>query len=225
MYGDNLDYNPALASAVHQATKASVPKATIEAAIARGQGRSATGAQLESITVEALLPPNVAVLVECETDSRNRTVADLRNVIRDAGVLPSASAFYFTRRGRVVLRVPEGGPGPAEMFEEAVEQGVEDIEELPGGEYLLWTEPAHTMPVTRAMSQKSGVEISESDIVSAPNEDTMVDLEGSSRTAETLEKLLGSLKEFNEVKAIYANVRQGSVSDEAWSRIEENLDP
>ena len=224
MYGDNLEYNPALANAVHQATKASVPKATIEGAIARGQGRSVAGTQLESVTIEALLPPNIAIIAECETDNKNRTVPEMRNVIKNAGGLSSATAFYFTRRGRIVLKGKEGGPDLADMLEEAIEQGAEDVEELPDGDFLLWTEPSQTMAITQAISQKFDLEISESDIVSAPNEDTMVDMEDSD-AVESLDKLLSGIKEFTEVKAVYANTRQGSLSDETWERIEGNLDP
>jgi transcriptional/translational regulatory protein YebC/TACO1 len=77
MAGPNPDMNPRLALALVTAKKNAVPKASIEAAMARGQGLSATGAALESLVLEAILPPSIATIIECQTDNKLRALADL----------------------------------------------------------------------------------------------------------------------------------------------------
>ncbi|RFN51003.1 hypothetical protein FIE12Z_4739 [Fusarium flagelliforme] len=224
MYGDNIKFNPQLATAITAATKASIPKNLIEAAIARGQGRSATGTQLESMSLEALMPPDIAMVVDAETDNKTRTLHDLRLVVKKAGGIVGSTTFYFTRRGRAVFKAKEGGPTLSEVLDEAIEhEGLEDVEELPEGDFLAWTQPNTLTSITEALSNKFELEILDSDIVWAPNEDTKVSID-TSMQAESLDALFNGLKEYPEVKAIYANVRQGTVGDEEWDKVERNLD-
>ncbi|RSL65406.1 hypothetical protein CEP54_004193 [Fusarium duplospermum] len=224
MYGDDLRFNPQLASAISAATKASIPKNLIEAAIARGQGRSATGAQLESMSLEVLMPPTIAMIIDAETDNKTRTLHDLRLVVKKAGGVVGSTTFYFTRRGRAVFKAKEGGPSLSDVLDEAIEHdGLEDVEELPEGDFLVWTQPNTLAAITEALSKKFELEVLDSDIVWAPNEDTMVSVDKSA-DVESLDLLFNGLKEYPEVKAIYANVRQGSIEDEEWDRVERNLD-
>ncbi|RMJ03622.1 hypothetical protein BHE90_015900 [Fusarium euwallaceae] len=224
MYGDDLKFNPQLATAISAATKASIPKNLIEAAIARGQGRSATGAQLESMSLEVLMPPTIAMIIDAETDNKTRTLHDLRLVVKKAGGVVGSTTFYFTRRGRAVFKTKEGGPSLSDVLDEAIEHdGLEDVEELPEGDFLVWTQPNTLAAITEAVSKKFELEVLDSDIVWAPNEDTMVSVDKSAEV-ESLDLLFNGLKEYPEVKAIYANVRQGTIEDEEWDRVERNLD-
>lgn len=204
---------------------ASVPKSLIEGAIARGQGRSTSGAQLEPVMLEVLVPPNIAIIVEAETDNKNRTISDLKVVAKNSGGLSSSTGFYFTKRGRAVFRAEEDGPTLSQVLDEAIEHdGMEDVEEAPGGGFLVWTEPSKLTAITEALGRKLELEILESDIVWAPNDDTQVDIE-SSEVAEALESMFTGWKEYPEVKAIFANIRQGSnVADEEWDKVRRHLD-
>lgn len=176
------------------------------------------------MTLEALVPPNVAILVEAETDNKNRTLGDLKLVVKNGGGLSSSTAFYFTKRGRAIFKPKEGGPSLSDLLEEAIEHdGVEDVEELPDGGFLMWTEPAQLTAITNAFGAKLDLEIVESDIVFAPNEETQVKVD-SSETAEELESLFSGLKEYPEVKGIYANIQQGAITDEEWGRMVKHLD-
>ncbi|KAF5018865.1 hypothetical protein F66182_9157 [Fusarium sp. NRRL 66182] len=223
MYGDNIQFNPQLATAITAATKASIPKNLIEAAIARGQGRSATGAQLESISLEVLMPPDIAMVVDAETDNKTRTLHDLRHVVKKAGGVVGSTTFYFTRRGRAVFKSKEGEPSLSDVLDEAIEhEGLEDVEELPEGDFLAWTQPNTLVAITEALSKKFELEVLDSDIVWAPNEDTKVSIDTTAQ-ADSLEVLFSGLKEFSEVKAIYANVRQGAIGDEEWDKVDRNL--
>ncbi|KOS19219.1 putative transcriptional regulatory protein [Escovopsis weberi] len=237
MYGDDVKSNPQLASSIAAATKGMplktstiIPKALIEAAIARGQGRSATGAQLEPLTLEVLMPPNIALVVDVETDNKTRSLHDLKFVVKKAGGVVGSTTFFFSRRGRAVFKGKgtEQGPSLTEVMDEALEhEGVEDVEEAHHHEggcgYQIWTEPGRLMAVTEAIAQRLDLEILESDIVWAPNGDTMVDAEASA-DVEGLGAMLSSLREYTEVKAIYANIRQGAVEDGEWEKIERHID-
>ncbi|KAL4726536.1 hypothetical protein ACLX1H_007218 [Fusarium chlamydosporum] len=205
-------------------SRTSIPKNLIEAAVARGQGRSTTGAQLESLSLEALMPPDIAMVVDAETDNKTRTLHDLRLVVKKAGGVVGSTTFYFTRRGRAVFKAKEDGPTLSEVLDEAIEhEGLEDVEELPEGDFLAWTQPNTLSTITEALLKKFELEILDSDIVWAPNEDTKVSIDTSTQ-ADALDALFNGLKEHPEVKAIYANVRQGAVGDEDWDKVERNLD-
>ncbi|KAM5351572.1 hypothetical protein ACJ41O_004295 [Fusarium nematophilum] len=224
VYGDDLKFNPQLASAISAATKASIPKNLIEAAIARGQGRSATGAQLESMSLEVLMPPDIAMVIDAETDNKTRTLQDLRLVVKKCGGVVGSTTFYFTRRGRAVFKARERGPTLSDVLDEAIEhEGLEDVEELPEGDFLAWTQPNTLSTITEALSKRFELEVLDSDIVWAPNEDTKVNVD-TALQAESLDALFNGLKEYPEVKAIYANVRQGAVGDEEWDKVERSLD-
>ena len=71
-YGPDINTNPRLAGLVVHAKKAGFPKSSIESAIARGQGVSPSGAMLETMTIEAMIPPSIAAVIECQTDSKAR---------------------------------------------------------------------------------------------------------------------------------------------------------
>ena len=196
----------------------------MEAAIARGQGRSATGAQLETMTFEVLMPPNIALIADIETDNKTRTLHDLKFVVKKGGGVVGSTAFYFTRRGRAIFKPKQDGPTLSDVLEEAIEhEGAEDIEELPDGGFLAWMQPASLMAITEALSGKFGLEVLESDIIWAPNEDTRVSVD-SRQSAETLDALFSGLREYPEVKAMFANIRQGTVTDDQWDKVESHID-
>lgn len=176
------------------------------------------------MTFEALMPPNIALIADIETDNKIRTLSDLKLVVKKAGGLSSATAFYFSRRGRVVFRPKEGGPSFSDLLEEAIEhEGAEDVEEGSDGKLIVWTEPTMLMAITEAFSKKFEVELLEADIIWSAKDDTAVEPD-SSDAADSLENLLGGLRDYPEVKAIYANVRQGTLTDEQWHKVERHLD-
>ncbi|RFU74586.1 hypothetical protein TARUN_7661 [Trichoderma arundinaceum] len=205
-------------------SKTSVPKSLIEGAIARGQGRSATGAQLEPMTMEILMPPNIALVADIETDNKTRSLHDLKFVVKKAGGLVGSTAFYFSRRGRAVFKPRDGGPSLSDVLEEAIEHdGAEDVEEHPDGGYLIWTEPSKLMAITEAISKRFELEVVESEIMWAANEDTQADVD-SAELVESLNILLSGLREYPEVRALFANIRQGTISDDEWDKLERHID-
>lgn len=109
------------------------------------------------------------------------------------------------------------------MLEEAIEhEGVEDVQELPDGGFLVSTTPAQTIAITQTFATKFGLDILESDIIQAANEETVVAID-SPDSADGLANLLSAFAEFPEVKAIYANIQKGTISDDQWDKIDRHL--
>lgn len=203
---------------------ASIPKTIIESAIASGQGKSATGAKLEPMTMEFLMPPDISLIIDIETDNKQRTLQYLKLAVKKAGGIAGSTAFNFARRGRALLKPGEAGAAISDLMDEAIEhEGAQDIDSLPDGGYVLWTEPSALMAITKIFLSKFDLELLGADIVWAPNEDTMVKLD-SDDVANMLSSLLLTLKEHPEIKSIFVNAMQGRATDEAWEAVERHID-
>src|ERR671939_1548658 len=103
--GGDINSNATLRTMYQKARDASVPTDTIERAIKRGTGEL-EGVRYEAVTYEGYAPCGVAVYVECLTDNRNRTGAEIRNLFSKNGgsmAEPGAVAWQFQRKGVVIL--------------------------------------------------------------------------------------------------------------------------
>ena len=104
--GGDPDGNAALANAIEKAKALRMPKENIERAIARGTGAGGDAAAIESVTYEGYGPGGVAILVECLTDNRNRTAADIRHIFTRADASlgePGSVAWMFEKRGVLLV--------------------------------------------------------------------------------------------------------------------------
>ena len=144
VFGPDPKSNPRLALAVSSAKRAGFPKASIETAIARGQGTSASGAALEPLVIEAIFPPSVAAIIDCLTDSKLRTLQDVRLLIKNHEGSVTPTNYLFEKKGRVVFHKKEG-IGADEALEAALEVGALDVVEDEEGKVVMFTEPSITM--------------------------------------------------------------------------------
>ncbi|KAF2119192.1 transcriptional regulator-domain-containing protein [Lophiotrema nucula] len=215
--GPDPNMNPRLALAIATAKKNAVPKAGIEAAIARGQGLSASGAALESVTLEALIPPNVATVIDCQTDNKLRILADLRLLVKEAGGSVSTINFMFEKKGRIIFGKKEG-VGADEVLEPALEAGVLDVIEDEQGRVVLFTEPAQTKTTAETLAKALELEIEESEVIWDPNEDTKVTLD-EEEAAQHFNGFLDELQEVQGVQGVYTNWSKGAISDEIWAEL------
>jgi YebC/PmpR family DNA-binding regulatory protein len=126
--GPDPELNPRLAAAVEKAKKASVYRDTIERAVKKGAGQTDDKVDFELVTYEGFGPHKVPVIVECLTDSRNRTAPEIRNLFK-AGSLgqPGSVAFFFNHLG-VVEATHADARRDAEG--DAIEAGAQEIEAL-----------------------------------------------------------------------------------------------
>lgn len=201
---------------------AGFPKTSQEHAIARGQGRSATGASLEALTLEVIMPPTIALVIDVETDNKPRTLQDLRHEIKRFGGTVTPTSYLFKRRGRVQFEKDERGLGVDEVLDEAIEAGAEDVEVDDDGNLVVWTEPSGTTGAARALAASLNLKVESSDILWDANEETLVSID-SEEALTSLKDLVTALQEDQTVQGIYANVSKGDVSDESWAELEEKI--
>lgn len=221
IFGPDPNINPRLALAISTAKKAGVPKSLIESAIARGQGISASGAALESVVVEAMLPPAVATVIDCQTDNKLRTLADIRLLIKEHEGSVTPTTYLFEKKGRIVFREKDG-VGVEEVLEEAVEVGALDVIENSEGKVVIFTETNETKATAQALASSLGLEIDETDIIWNPTEDTKVELE-EEEAAKRLGRFLEELQEISGVQGVYMNIAQGSIDDTLWSELQSRI--
>jgi YebC/PmpR family DNA-binding regulatory protein len=197
--GGNPDANPRLRLAIEKAREHHMPADNIKRAIQRGTGEL-EGTQYEEVMYEGYGPGGVAIMVECLTDNRNRTVAELRHLFsRYGGSLSEAGsvAWQFKRQG--VITIPADAIAEDHLFELALEAGAEDVtkeEEF----YRVMTE-AEQFHAVRDYLQSKGVPIVEAQLELTPT--TTVRVEGE--TATKLMRLLEALEEHDDVQHTYAN--------------------
>jgi YebC/PmpR family DNA-binding regulatory protein len=126
--GPDPALNPRLFAACEKARKASVYRDTIERAIKKGSGQTDEKISYELVTYEGFAPHKVPVIVECLTDSRNRTAPEIRMLFRNGSLgQPGSVAFFFNHLG--VVEATHTDPG-RDAEADAIEAGAQDIEPL-----------------------------------------------------------------------------------------------
>lgn len=215
--GPDTAHNPRLVDLITKAKREGMAKTSIEAAIARGQGRSLSGASLENVTIEAMMPGNVGVIIESETDNRLRTLQEVRLVIKNAGGSTTPCSYLFQKKGRVTFEAKDG-VGMDEILEPALDSGAMDVDEGENGRLVIWTEPGQTQSVGDQVASALDLQVATSEILWEPNEETKVALAGED-AAQELASFVDSLQEEGTVQGVAMNVAQGSVPSESWNEL------
>jgi transcriptional/translational regulatory protein YebC/TACO1 len=221
VYGPDPNSNPRLALAIATAKKAGVPKGLIEAAIARGQGVSASGTTLENVVVEAIFPPGVATVIDCQTDNKLKTLADIRLLIKVHQGSVTPTNYLFQRKGRVVLSESES-LDDEQMLEAALEAGALDVEDVQG-KTIVFTEVNATKAIAKTLAESLGVEIEEAEISWCPNEETMVSVDNGDdvqNMAQFIEKMHDQI---SGLQAIYHNASPSETIPESWSAFQSRV--
>jgi YebC/PmpR family DNA-binding regulatory protein len=197
--GDDLDSNAALRLAVDKAKAQSLPKDKIAAAIKRGSG-NLEGDDYEDITYEGYGPGGVAVMVECMTDNRNRTVADVRHAFSKFGGNLGADgsvAYMFNKVG--LFSFPAGANEDAVM-EAAIDAGAEDVVTDDDGSIEVLTAPGEFEAVQQALNDAElAPEVAE--ITMRSSVSTELDEGGAS----SMIKLLEVLEDLDDVQEVFSN--------------------
>ena len=198
--GGDLESNATLRTMFQKARDASVPSDTIERAIKRGSG-GLEGVRYEAVTYEGYAPCGVAVFVECLTDNRNRTGAEVRAIFSKNGgssAEPGAVAWQFQRKGVVIAR--KGGEDEDEMLLLALEAGAEDLNDS-GDTWTITAAPGDLAQV-RAGLEEAGLAVESADLSLIPT--TTIALESEADARKVL-RLVDLLEEHDDVQAVYAN--------------------
>jgi YebC/PmpR family DNA-binding regulatory protein len=199
--GPDPGNNLSLQNAIEKARSYSMPKDTIERAIARGAGTEGDGAAYETVVYEGYGPEGVAVLVEALTDNRNRTASDVRHLFTKFGGnlgTTGAVAWLFERRG--IVLVPADGVDEDELTLAAADGGAEDVE-LDGSTYQVSAAPEDLAAVRSAL-ERAGFTVETAELSMVPKTTVAIQDEA---TAKKVVRLVEGLEESDDVQDVYAN--------------------
>ena len=199
MGGGDPAGNPRLRLAVDRALAASMPKDNIERAIKKATGEL-EGVSYEEVRYEGYAPGGIAVIVECLTDNRVRTVADVRHAFSKYGGnlgTEGSVAFMFKKVGVLAYAA---GADEEKITEAAIEAGADDIKSYDDGAVEVITSPEAFEAVKRAM-EAANLAPAEANVTMRADNDVAVDGE----TAQQVVKLLDKLEDLDDVQNVHHN--------------------
>jgi YebC/PmpR family DNA-binding regulatory protein len=192
--------NPRLRAAVDKGLSVNMSKDVIERAIKKATGEL-EGVEYEEIRYEGYAPGGVAVIVDCLTDNKVRTVADVRHAFNKCGGnlgTDGSVAFLFREVG-----VLSFGPGHSEdaITEAAIEAGADDVQSYPeDGVVEVLTAPDAFEAVKAAMAAAGFVPLQAEVTMRADN-----DIRVTGETAQQVRKMLDMLEDLDDVQDVYSN--------------------
>ena len=205
MGGGDPNDNPRLRLAWDKALAANMPKDNIERAVKRGVG-GGQGEHYDEVRYEGYGPGGGAIMVDCLTDNKNRTVSEIRYTFnRNGGNLGAdgSVAYLFDRKG-ILTYGPDADD--EDVLAVALEAGAEDLVEYDDGAFEVLTAP-DDYDTVKAAVEDAGYAPAAADITMRPA--TSVELDGDA--AQTCLKLVEALEDLDDVQEVYSNV----VFDEA----------
>lgn len=203
--GPEAENNPRLRAAVDKALSNNMTRDTINRAVKRGAGGDGE-ADLETVLYEGYGPAGTAVMVECMTDNRNRTVSGVRNAFSKSGGnlgTDGSVNYLFDKKGVISYAT---GLDEDLMMEAALESGAEDIETNDDGSIDVYTTPSDFGTVKDALDA-AGFDAVNAEVTLVPSTKADLDLE----TAPKLLRLIDALEDLDDVQEVYHN---GEITDE-----------
>ncbi|MFK0572369.1 YebC/PmpR family DNA-binding transcriptional regulator [Endozoicomonas sp.] len=197
--GGLVEDNPKLRAIVDKALGANMTRDTVNRAIARGVGDD-DDSNMDEVTYEGYGAGGIAVLVECLTDNRNRTVAEVRHAFSKHGGnlgTDGSVAYLFERKGQIFF---EEGVDEDEVMEAALEAGAEDIVSNDDGSVEVLTEWTEFMAVKEAL-EAVGLTAAGGEVGMIASLQIELDLAG----AEKIMRLIDRLEDLDDVQNVYTN--------------------
>ncbi len=211
--GPSPDSNITLRAAITRARAISMPQDNIKRAIARGAGGD-DSANYEDLTYEGYGPGGVAVMVNCLTDNKQRTVSDVRSFFNKTGgrLAESGSVGYLFKPKGMIIVEPEVTTEDA-VTEAAIEGGAEDVQPTDDGGFEITTEPDDLTAVMQALEDAK--------IAYVSSEQTMIphtSVEVAGKEAAQVIRLMDMLEDHDDVQKVYANFDISDAEMEAAER-------
>ena len=197
--GGDPDANPALRIAIDKALGANMTRDTVDRAIKRGTG-DLEGVNYEEIRYEGYAPSGIAVLVDCSTDNKNRTVAEVRHAFSkyNGNMGTEGSVAYMFEKVGVIL-LPDGSD-EEQVMDVVLDAGAEDIAKHDDGTVEISC-PAEVYDAVVGALDTAGLEPDSSEVLyRAENE-----IELSEEDGEKVMKLIDALEELDDVQDVYTN--------------------
>lgn len=210
--GGDPDSNFRLRLAVDRARAQNMPKENIERAIKRGTGQDKEGSAFEQVTYEGYGPHGVAVMIECVTENRNRTVADLRHTLsKSGGSLGEAGSvgWQFTRQA--YFSIPADKVDFDSVFMLAADAGADDVTEEDG--VIEITAPVEAFKSISDQLRAANIQPEEAQLRMVANQEMEL---GPDETLQVM-RFLESLEDLDDVQNVYSNLQ---ISDEVLASME-----
>jgi len=210
--GEDPDANTKLRTLVDKAKAINMPQDTLKRAIARGSG-TLDGVRLEEISYEGYGPQGVAVLVECLSDNRNRTTAEVRHILtKYGGSLGEGGcvAWMFDKKG--IILVPREGVDADALMECAIENGASDVDDGDDQFFSITCEVAEYDALQKAI-EAAGFPIENAELSMVPQ--TTIEVE--EKHAASVIKIMNLLEELDDVQNVYSNF---DISDEIMEKLD-----
>ncbi|WP_428773412.1 YebC/PmpR family DNA-binding transcriptional regulator [Vibrio sp.] len=203
--GAEIENNPRLRAAVDKALSNNMTRDTVNRAVSRGAGGEGDD-NMETVIYEGYGPGGTAVMVECMTDNRNRTVSGVRHAFSKAGGnlgTDGSVNYLFDKKGVISY---EPGLDEDAVMEVALESGAEDIETADDGAIDVFTTPGDFGQVKDALDE-AGFTAANAEVSLVPSTKAELDAD----TAPKLLRLIDALEDLDDVQEVYHN---GDISDE-----------
>lgn len=199
--GTDPEYNAGLKSAIEMAKAANMPNDNIKRAIQKGAG-GADGVNYEEIRYEGYGPNGVAVIVDCLTDNKKRTVADIKYYFdKNGGNMGTTGsvAFMFDRKGILLIDREVFSIDEDEMMMQALEAGAEDFEA--SDEYFeIVTDPNDFSAVRDALLAKN-IQFVKAELTYIPQMETSIPEE----SYKNMNRMLDAMEDNDDIQNVYHN--------------------
>lgn len=208
--GGDPSMNVGLELAIDRAKNSNMPKDSIERAIKRGTGEDKDGTVLEEITYEGYLGRGTAAIIECVTENRNRTVADLRHLLtKGGGEMASNGSVSWQFERKAIFSIKSDGKNFDKAFEAALEAGADDVTEEDG--YIEIIGAADTFKDILDSLSAAKFHIEDAGLRMIPNQEVELDFDD---TVSVL-RLINTIEENDDVQNVYTNLKFGDEHVEA----------
>ena len=191
--------NPRLRSAIDKALAANMTRDVINRAIQRGSGETG-GDDFQDVVYEGYGPGGVAILIECSTDNRNRTVSELRHTLSKYGGnlgTEGSVAYMFNRVGLIQFL---DGSDEEQIMEAAVSAGADDIDMLDDGSIMVSTPVEYFSEVIKALEE---AKLSYED--ASIEQRSSVSQEIGEDSMESVLNLINAIEDLDDVNDVYSN--------------------
>ena len=206
--GGSVDTNPKLRTVIARAKEINMPQDNVKQAILRGTGEL-PGVMYETVRYEGFAPGGVAILIEAITDNKNRTAAEIRNIVtKKNGNLGGSVAWMFAMKGH--LTVDKASVKEDELMNVVLEAGADDLK-TDGKLFEIFTAPQQFEAVKAALQAKA-IKTEEAEVTMIPSSTVKPSL----GDAKQILALLDALEEHDDVQDVYDNAE---ISDELMEQI------
>ena len=212
--GGDPDANPRLRLCIQKAKDSNMPADNIDRAVKKGTGEL-EGVNYEEITYEAYGTSGVALIIECLTDNKNRTISDVKSILTKRGgnmATPGAVGWIFENKG--YFAVKKDTVEEEKLMDIVLEAGAEDLKTEEKEVFEIYSAAEEYENVRKALEDK-GVKIESSELTMIPKNTIKID---KIEDAKKLLKLIDAIEDNEDVQNVYANF---DISDEIMDEIGE----